>query len=71
MWKRFLCAVRGHRRARLEGCSHPIITYSTTESGLEMRVDYCGRCGVLFGHLKEIDIGEVERVDLLSKDGNR
>jgi hypothetical protein len=67
MWKRFLCAVLGHRIVRLEGCNNPLISFSTPESGLEMRVDICYRCGVLFTNLRRVGFGEVEAVHLISQ----
>lgn len=68
MWKRFLCLVFGHRIARLEGRNHPVILWSSPESGLEVRTDMCYRCGVLFSNLKRLDVAEVEKVMLLSNE---
>ena len=66
MWKRLLCVVFGHRRARLEGCLDPMLSI-TAPSGLELRVDFCDRCGAVWGQVVEIGIGKVEKVILLSK----
>jgi hypothetical protein len=63
--KMLWCAIVGHRVARLEGSSDPLLSISTPQSGLELRVDYCDRCGVLFGRVKRIDRGKVENIHLL------
>lgn len=66
MWKRFLCAVLGHRRARPEGCHlEPLLTVHAP-SGLQLRVDFCDRCGVVWGQVVEFGIGRVETVRVLS-----
>jgi hypothetical protein len=63
MW----CAIVGHRPARLKGSNAPLVSVATNESGLEIRIDYCLRCGCIVGSVRDLEIGVVERVEILER----
>jgi len=60
------CFLFGHKPARLLGLDkNPLIVVSSDESRMQIRIDYCRRCGLVYGAHMPLNIPIKEKVESL------
>jgi hypothetical protein len=63
----FLCWFFGHKTTRLNGMSKSaLISITSKESGLTIDLDYCSRCGGVFGAHKPTELGVIKKIEELN-----
>ncbi len=63
------CLIFGHKKARLLGIEdYPFMSQSSVESGLQIRFDFCPKCGLLWGKVEANPLNYVlkEEFEVLS-----